>query len=60
MEPVYLLDDSVHDLDKWIEKLTNCKPLTENEIKLLCEMVGKPFNSNTSPIANNVFFYYFS
>jgi hypothetical protein len=28
------------DLDKWIEKLSDCKPLTETEIKLLCEQVG--------------------
>ena len=29
------------DLDGWIEKLYSCKPLTEHEIKLLCEKVGK-------------------
>ncbi len=40
MDPSFLSDESVHDLDKWIEKLTNCKPLTENEIKQLCEMVS--------------------
>jgi hypothetical protein len=28
------------DLDRWIEKLTDCKPLTEVEIKLLCEQVS--------------------
>jgi hypothetical protein len=32
--------ESVNDLDKWIEKLNECKPLTENEIKALCEMVS--------------------
>jgi hypothetical protein len=30
---------SVNDLDAWIEKLYSCKPLTENEVKLLCEKV---------------------
>lgn len=28
---------SYSDLDAWIEKLYACKPLTENEIKILCE-----------------------
>lgn len=31
---------SVNDLDAWIEKLYSCKPLTENEVKLLCEKVS--------------------
>lgn len=30
---------SVNDLDAWIEKLYSCKPLTENEVKMLCEKV---------------------
>jgi hypothetical protein len=32
-------ESSYHDLDKWIEKLNNCKPLTEVEVKALCDMV---------------------
>jgi hypothetical protein len=30
---------SYSDLDVWIEKLYACKPLTETEIKILCEKV---------------------
>lgn len=30
---------SVNDIDKWIERLYDCKPLTENEVKALCEQV---------------------
>lgn len=32
--------EHLHDLDRWIEKLNDCKPLTEGEVKHLCEMVG--------------------
>lgn len=32
---------SVNELDGWIEKLYNCKPLSEQEIKRLCEKVRK-------------------
>jgi len=28
-----------HDLDKWIERLYDCKPLSEAEVKSLCEQV---------------------
>lgn len=31
------MESSYSDLDGWIEKLYQCKPLTENEVKLLCE-----------------------
>jgi hypothetical protein len=31
--------NTVNDLDKWIEKLNECKPLTELEVKYLCEQV---------------------
>jgi hypothetical protein len=30
---------SVGEIDEWIEKLYNCKPLSEQEIKRLCEKV---------------------
>lgn len=33
-------NNSVNDLDRWIEKLNDCKPLTETEVKLLCELVS--------------------
>lgn len=32
--------DNIHDLDKFIERLYDCKPLTEAEVKSLCEMVS--------------------
>lgn len=35
----HLASENLNDLDKWLEKLFNCKPLTENEVKSLCEMV---------------------
>ena len=28
-----------HDIDRWIEKLSDCKPLTEAEVKQLCDQV---------------------
>ena len=31
---------SVNDVDKWIERLYDCKPLTEVEVKSLCEQVN--------------------
>ena len=36
----YVSSNSVNDLDKWIEKLNDCKPLTEAEVKHLCEQVS--------------------
>lgn len=30
---------SVGEIDGWIEKLYNCKPLSEQEIRRLCEKV---------------------
>lgn len=34
------MESSVNDLDLWIEKLYQCKSLTEQEVKLLCEKVS--------------------
>lgn len=36
-----MLDDraSVKELDQWIEQLSQCKQLTENQVKTLCEKV---------------------
>ena len=31
--------DKYADVDGWIERLTECKPLAENEVKRLCEKV---------------------
>jgi len=32
---------SVKELDQWIEQLNECKQLTENQVKTLCEKVGR-------------------
>jgi hypothetical protein len=31
---------SLKDLDQWIEQLNECKQLTENKVKILCDQVG--------------------
>lgn len=36
-----LATSAVNDIDKWIERLYDCKPLTEAEVKLLCEQVSQ-------------------
>ncbi len=41
-EAVLMAEEHVNDLDKWIEKLNECKPLLESEVKLLCDMVREP------------------
>lgn len=36
------------ELDQWIEQLNECKQLSENQVKFLCEKVSvshKPFGS---------------
>ena len=30
----------IKDVDQWIEQLYECKQLTENQVKILCEKVG--------------------
>ena len=32
---------TLKDLDSWIEQLNECKQLTESQVKILCEKVGK-------------------
>eukprot|EP01031_Cornospumella_fuschlensis_P044056 gene44056-53862_t len=46
-------ESSVNDLDRWIEKLNDCKPLTETEVKLLCELAKEVLlaESNVQPIS---------
>lgn len=34
---------NANDLDKWIEILYDCKPLTEADVKNLCEQVNNIF-----------------
>ena len=31
------------DLDQWIEQLNDCKQLTENQVKTLCEKVSRGY-----------------
>ena len=36
-----LLDKNfIVDVDSWIEQLYDCKQLTENQVKVLCEKAG--------------------
>ncbi len=35
-----LTSSDVSNIDKWIETLLDCKPLSEHEVKLLCEKVN--------------------
>lgn len=37
--PPKLSSADVSNLDKWIESLIQCKPLAENEVKILCDKV---------------------
>lgn len=32
------------DLDQWIEQLNDCKQLTENQVKTLCEKVSRGYS----------------
>ena len=43
---------SYNDLDAWIEKLYSCKPLTEHEVKLLCDKAKEILidESNVQPV----------
>jgi serine/threonine-protein phosphatase 2A catalytic subunit len=40
------------DLEKWIEKLYSCKPLTEKEVKQLCDKARETLmdESNVQPV----------
>lgn len=46
----------MNELDGWIEKLNDCKPLTENEVKELCEKAKEVLmcESNVQPISSPV------
>ena len=35
-------DVGIDTLDMWVGKLMECTPLTEHEVKLLCDKVSKP------------------
>lgn len=32
---------TLKDLDQWIEQLNECKQLSESQVKILCEKVGR-------------------
>jgi len=44
--------DGVNDVDQFIEQLLDCKPLTENQIKFLCERLSEILEkeSNVQPV----------
>ena len=44
----------IHDLDRQIEVLMECKPLPETEVKQLCEKVLNYFTSITVLITYNL------
>lgn len=47
-----------HDLDKWIERLYDCKPLSEAEVKSLCEQVRLVhFSTNTLKVSVFLIYY---
>ena len=39
------------DLDAWIAKVRQCEYLPENDLKLLCQMVGEPYDTNADLLA---------
>jgi serine/threonine-protein phosphatase 2A catalytic subunit len=49
-------NDSYKDLEIWIEKLYGCRPLTENEIRVLCDKAREIFveESNVQPLKSPV------
>ena len=57
------------DLEKAIERLMECKPLTEREVKVLCEKAAEVFKKESnvqpvkSPVTGNLyiaFIFYFN
>jgi len=37
-----------HEIDAWIEQLSQCKQLSEADVKRLCDKASLPFCSNSS------------
>lgn len=46
------MDDktSSKELDQWIEQLNDCKQLTENQVKTLCDKVRKTLNYKSKSV----------
>lgn len=42
------------DLDEWIEQLYDCKQLTENQVKILCDKVQQPDLRSYACVANPI------
>lgn len=40
-QPGELPTQSLNQLDAWIETLSQCRPLTEDEVEALCNMVSR-------------------
>lgn len=49
---MYDISSEINNLDGWIEQLSDCKPLGENEIKKLCEIAREilSLESNVQPV----------
>lgn len=41
--PGELTSQSLSELDSWIESLSRCSPLSEENVEMLCNMVGNGF-----------------
>lgn len=40
------------DIDQWLSQLYECKPLNENQVKLLCDKVSTNFINVITPLEN--------
>ena len=49
----YLTGDEIDVLDKQIEQLMSCQPISENEVKALCDKVTLLINSKAKEILQN-------
>ena len=45
----------MEDVDRWVNTLLECKPLSENDVRALCEKVP----SSTAPFFSFLFFFLF-
>ena len=51
-----MVDDraAAKELDQWIEQLYECKQLTENQVKTLCEKVREPMTEILYRLGNRI------
>ena len=54
-----MVDDraSAKELDQWIEQLNECKQLTENQVKTLCEKVSNQYARKNSLVTSEHFLF---